>query len=376
MFQKEIFEQAEKNILAGLGFLDIAEAVSNSRSQSVLNPKPFIKECQSGQSDFAKVVMRDLLALIKEKNPSNIKFQAKKWVVNYDPMTEFMSDNFLNLIRSLSDRGLVSNRTADFVCSLGNIDYTIEKRNRIKEMVDGDDYTMFAKIIQNQEGKGFDIREEKTSTPEQKTQDNIPLDKKKGTPEAQNFNQSELEIDDEPIEDSLVFSEKEDLNLSRWKKNRVTNKFIRRGQENPSKFIEGSFKTIVLSDKMKIKAIVGKLKGSASLTIQSYLFDKKNWDEKKADEWLNKHLSSLIEKSELVISPYEGIAELPSGVRKRLDVGNQRKWLAVFNAAYKYYSDKFPNDKKKIEALSFKTAWSKVQKKSFLSSIKEIFRKK
>jgi cation transport regulator ChaB len=243
-------------------------------------------------------------------------------------------------------------------------------------MVEGDDYTMFAKIIQNQEGKGFDIREEKTSTPEQKTQDNIPLDKKKGTPEAQNFNQSELEVDDEPIEDSLVFSEKEDLNLSRWKKNRVTDKFIRRGQENPSKFIEGSFKTIVLSDKMKIKAIVGKLKGSTSLTIQSYLFDKKNWDEKKADEWLTKHLSSLIEKSELVISPYEGIAELPSGVRKRLDVGNQRKWLAVFNAAYKYYSDKFPNDKKKIEALSFKTAWSKVQKKSFLSSIKEIFRKK
>jgi cation transport regulator ChaB len=371
MFKTVLFQQAERNILAGLGFIDIAEATSNSRSQSVLNPKPFIKECNSGLSDFANVVLKDLIALIKEKNPDNIKYKAKKWVVCYNPITEFMGDNFLTLIRSLSDRGIVSNETADYICSQGTINYEIQKRQRIREVMDGDEFTMLPKLIQNSEDKSLDFQGDKNKTPEQKTQENIPEDKK-GI-EAKNFNQSML--DEEDIDDKLVFSEDSELELSRWIKKRAPGKYYRFGQINPNKFVEGSFKTIFLSQPKAIKAVVGKLK-SGKNAIQSYLFDKKKWDNISAEKWLKNHLSNMPQESELVISPYSGVADLPSGVRKKLDLENQKKWLSIFNAAYEYYNDKFPNDKKKVEALAFKTAYSKVKKNSFLSSIKEIFGKK
>jgi len=48
IFDPKLFTVAEKGILGGMGFLDIAESVSSSRKESVLNPKPFIEETKSG----------------------------------------------------------------------------------------------------------------------------------------------------------------------------------------------------------------------------------------------------------------------------------------------------------------------------------------
>ncbi|MFA5724560.1 MAG: ChaB family protein, partial [Candidatus Pacearchaeota archaeon] len=363
MFQKEIFEQAEKNILAGLGFLDIAEAVSNSRSQSVLNPKPFIKECQSGQSDFAKVVMRDLLALIKEKNPSNIKFQAKKWVVDYNPMTEFMSEAFLDVIKGLNDRGYVSNETTDYVCSLGNINYQIEKRKRIREIIDGDLVTMYPKKTVNTE-KDVTSEEEaqtKITNPDEMTdEEKENRDKKPGSPEVEKYKSSLEEelidsiLENEPINDELVISNLDEIKLietSVWRKKRTTANYLRRGQTNPNKFQKDSFKTIWIAKTDGVRAIIGKLIGDEKTSVQSYLFEKSKWTDKEVDKWVLEHSNKVTSKVELIGSPYSDISELPKGV-KRLPFSAQKIWMAVFNSEYG----------KNGEVAAIQMAWGEVKK--------------
>jgi len=69
-----------------------------------------------------------------------------------------------------------------------------------------------------------------------------------------------------------------------------TDRYIRSGHVSPDKFEENSFRTIVLSEKEGIKAIIGKLKGGDTTQVQSYLFDKsKGWTVEKAKEWFEKH---------------------------------------------------------------------------------------
>lgn len=62
---------------------------------------------------------------------------------------------------------------------------------------------------------------------------------------------------------------------------------IRVRVKNPNLFEKDSFKTITIGAKSKgIKAVVGKLKGETSMTIQSYLFDKSKWSKKEATAWV------------------------------------------------------------------------------------------
>ena len=57
-----------------------------------------------------------------------------------------------------------------------------------------------------------------------------------------------------------------------------TDQYIRSGHLSPERFENNSFRTVVLSEKEGIKAIIGKLKGGDTTQIQSYLFDKsKGW---------------------------------------------------------------------------------------------------
>jgi len=374
MFQKEIFEQAEKNILAGLGFLDIAEAVSNSRSQSVLNPKPFIKECQSGQSDFAKVIMRDLLALIKEKNPNNIKFQAKKWVVDYDPMTEFMSDAFLDVIKGLNDRGYISNETTDYICSLGNVNYALERRKRMRELVGGDSILMYPKpTVNTEKDVAFEETEQrkKINPNEMTDEEKENRDKKPGSPEVDKYKSSlDYELinsilEFEYITDDLVNLDSIEMKLiesSKWRKKRITTNYIRMGIINPSKFQKEQYKTIWVSKIDGIKAIIGKLSGEDKTRVQSYLFEKNKWTDKEVDKWMEEHSEKIDSKVELIGSPYSNVSDLPKGV-KGLPLSAQNIWMATFNANF---------DKGELTAI--KIAWGAVKKhyhKNFLGKWKE-----
>ena len=370
MFKRELFAQAEKNILAGLGFIDIADAISTSRRESILNPKVFIKECNTGVSDF-KVIVKDLLALIKEKNESNIKYNAKKWIIASNPITDFSTDAFKEIIRSLSDRGLISNETTLNICGENTINYELEKRKRITEVKEGDEMIMYPKLTQNQEEKATDIQGQKPAAPVADKTKKVPEDRKKGSPEAKNWTQMKLETD-EDIDDSLVISEDEELELAKWQPQRITEQYVRIGQINPNKFEPDSFRTIWIQEKSGIKAIIGRLIGKDTTEIQSYLFKKEIWNKDSANNWISKKDTV---NAELIGAPYASIASLPLAVRKRLDIEGQRKWLSIWNSTYNFYSKKF-DDKKKAETLAFRTAWAKTKGDGMFSKLTNLFKAK
>lgn len=58
----------------------------------------------------------------------------------------------------------------------------------------------------------------------------------------------------------------------------------------PSEFDEKSFRTITIKkDKPTIKAVVGKLKGESSTTLQNYMFPKDEWELSEAKAWVKEH---------------------------------------------------------------------------------------
>lgn len=57
---------------------------------------------------------------------------------------------------------------------------------------------------------------------------------------------------------------------------------------DPEDFQEGSFRTIALGDS-GVKAVVGKLKGEDSMTIQALIFPKDKFTEEEARRWVKDH---------------------------------------------------------------------------------------
>jgi len=69
---------------------------------------------------------------------------------------------------------------------------------------------------------------------------------------------------------------------------------IRVRQKDPGLFEKGSFRTIPISS--GVKAVVGRLKGKKTTTIQTYLFDKKKFNTNTVRAWLKKHKSKYSEE--------------------------------------------------------------------------------
>jgi len=69
----------------------------------------------------------------------------------------------------------------------------------------------------------------------------------------------------------------------------ITENYIRLRQKDPGGFAEGSFRMITLDAAGGIKAVIGKIKGEATTTVQSYLFAKDKWDAPRASAWVDKH---------------------------------------------------------------------------------------
>lgn len=196
MFKRELFISAERNILAGLGFIDIIEGVSTSRKDAIMNPKAFIKEVNAGINDF-KLIIRDLLALIKESNPSKIKFNSKKWRVISNPVNDFVSEDFAEKIRNLYDRGLLSKETTVAVLGQSFIDYGTEVRRRVKETGRGEDSILYPPVIMNQEAKGQDFPGENPTPEVDENGDKIPTDKTDPT-EKKQYNQAGVVLHGSP----------------------------------------------------------------------------------------------------------------------------------------------------------------------------------
>lgn len=142
MFDTALFAGAEKNILTGLGFVDVVEAVSTSRRESILNPKAFIEEVNTGVKDFKSIIRDLVLRIIIANKSSHKKYMSDniEFYISSSPVTNFMTDKFRNQVRQLWERGLFSNQS---YCELvGEVEYRTEMYRREKESKRGDEVKM------------------------------------------------------------------------------------------------------------------------------------------------------------------------------------------------------------------------------------------
>lgn len=184
LFKTVLFEQAEKNILAGMGFIDIVDGATSTRRESNLNPKPFIQEVQTGVSAF-KQIMKDLFILIQEKNKEHSKYMNVTHDITSTPIKGFMTDKFKERVRQLWDRGLISSKTC---VEMGiEVDFEVEVQRRENEAKDGTDLVMYPHITENKEDKGFDVVGQSTD----EVDDSVP-DGKTDPIEKKNFDKASL----------------------------------------------------------------------------------------------------------------------------------------------------------------------------------------
>jgi len=73
-----------------------------------------------------------------------------------------------------------------------------------------------------------------------------------------------------------------------------TQNYIRVRQKDPGLFEKGSLRTIPISG--GVKAVIGRLKGKKTTTVQTYLFDKKRFNVNTVRAWLKKHKSKYSEE--------------------------------------------------------------------------------
>jgi len=152
IFKASLFVVAEKGILSGLGFIDVVEATSTSRRESILNPKVFIEETKKGVKDFKRHILNELVArIIEENRKAHRKLMSER--INYyivsDPVKAFMTDDFKTHLRLQWKNGQLSNQT---YCELvGEVDFRTEVARREKEAKDGTEITMYPHQTQNLE---------------------------------------------------------------------------------------------------------------------------------------------------------------------------------------------------------------------------------
>lgn len=75
----------------------------------------------------------------------------------------------------------------------------------------------------------------------------------------------------------------------------ITENYIRIRIRDPRTIVEGSFRTITISEQRGIKAVIGKLKSNpdGGTKIQSVLFEKNKWTTQEAVAWVNEHKEDL-----------------------------------------------------------------------------------
>jgi cation transport regulator ChaB len=194
VLKEELYRQGYRAILSGLGFIDMLE-ISPSRQESRLNPKAFISEVNEGVCGF-KAILLETIYLIEQKNKSAHKklFSEKGKLIIVNSPLRINVENLLSDLRSGFDRGIISIQSYQEI--LG-VDSETEKERRKKEAEDGLEDLMYPHIINNQEGKGKDTFAP-SKPKKQKDEKNEDQNKKKNTPESENFKNADLSLEMAP----------------------------------------------------------------------------------------------------------------------------------------------------------------------------------
>ena len=148
VIKQDLYDPSTKKILQGLGLIEILEGTgSNSRKESVINPKPFIKLVNFLIQSYCDM-LTDVIEVSREKNPNNTKYNSYKIKVKATPVTEFIDVSEKELMRTIFDRGVVDYES---LCEMLGLEYdTILARSKI-QLEDGVDSTLYPHIVINQE---------------------------------------------------------------------------------------------------------------------------------------------------------------------------------------------------------------------------------
>ncbi|MBT0159053.1 hypothetical protein G4O51_03615 [Candidatus Bathyarchaeota archaeon A05DMB-2] len=146
-----------------------------------------------------------------------------------------------------------------------------------------------------------------------------------------------------------------------------TEQYIRSGHRNPEDFEQDSLRTISISDEEGIKAVVGKLKGEDTTTVQSYLFSKeKGWTLDKAKAWFEQHREGLVKEHVSAILPFqvlEKIVDKPLRIRGvAMTSGVSRNFNIYTPEELQAFASKLVNSPVYIEHVSADSAVGKVTK--------------
>jgi cation transport regulator len=182
IFDPKITAACDKNILAGLGMIEV-EGFSKNRQQTVLNPKMLVEEVKDAVADWSEMLEEVMLQMLDRNKARFPKLTANEIRVVPGLIKSFMTDDMRALIRSLYDRGLVAKQTT--VEDIAELDFEVQVERRKKESDSDMDKTLFPPVIQNYEQYAEPTKPDNNNLENQ--------DKKPGSPESKNFKNAEKE---------------------------------------------------------------------------------------------------------------------------------------------------------------------------------------
>jgi hypothetical protein len=145
-----------------------------------------------------------------------------------------------------------------------------------------------------------------------------------------------------------------------------TEEYIRHRSRDPQEFQKETLRTITLSEKDGIKAVIGKPNGKHSMEIVSYLFEKsKGWTVEKAREWLLKHQDSNKEHvyALLPFTVSEKVLEKPLRIRGvAMTTGMSRNFNIYTPEELKAFANKLVDAPVYLEHVTATNAVGKVTK--------------
>lgn len=306
MFATELFIASEKAILAGLGFVDIAETIASNRKESILNPTAFIREIECGIKDF-KALINELYIRIKRNNlGDHRKYMNKKHYIISSPIQGFNTDRFRQLVRQYYTAGLLSKQTA---VELGlEINFANEVERRKKETAQGLDLEMYPPVTDNREGQGMDLHKQPIEPKKEKDDGLDPKDLDKQDPS----DKKEYDVG------SLLGATSVDEDHSH------TYELNEKGNGHTS----------INNDHFHV--------------IKNHIVIIKNG-----------HIHTLVpmnakktKQDDLEEAPFNQIKDLPKQIKKALSTDLQGVFLRVFNNAFKNYQS---------ETRAFQVAWSVIK---------------
>jgi len=278
-----LYSQIPQNILIGR-----AQGILTAAEEDTINYYSFIGQFQKSKLERLYRQMINLI-LLERRGELYRRHKGKlEYEIEFEPLWELSPSFKAELGKLNAERDLADVQS-------GKVSDSAELRAR-------DDY--YSMVDQNAEKEDEEI-EPKTNRESSSTQSSNPKDKKATndvviSEESMLLNSATSDGDvvglDE-IENAIRRSQgewdmlipldaKEEKKLYGNDVIETTGSQVRVRIASPGNFESGSFRTITISKKKGISAVIGRPKGQTGTKIQSYRFDKKKWSEKEAGAWV------------------------------------------------------------------------------------------